>query len=124
MAEKLLRSRSEIPDATTWVDVDATKLMEAKRVLGSIRADQPVSLLALLARICVAGLRRFPAAEARVDPRASEIVQSAPVNIGFAAQTDRGLVVPVIHGRRRHDDARELADAAGPRPPRRPGPAR
>jgi len=96
VADKLVRSRTEIPDATTWVDVDATKLMEAKRVLGA--AGRPVSLLALLARITVAGLVKYPELNASVDLDAGEIVRHAGIGIGFAAQTDRGLVVPVVRG--------------------------
>jgi pyruvate dehydrogenase E2 component (dihydrolipoamide acetyltransferase) len=88
VAEKLSRSRREIPDATTWVDVDATALLAAKADLKTI------SLLALLARFCVAGLRRFPALNSTVD---TDIVQYHKVNLGFAAQTDRGLMVPVVH---------------------------
>ncbi len=58
----------------------------------------PVGLLALLARFVVAGLRRYPELNARVehDGDAVEIVQLPDVNLGFAAQTDRGLVVPVV----------------------------
>ncbi|MFI7600285.1 dihydrolipoamide acetyltransferase family protein [Actinoplanes sp. NPDC049681] len=94
VADKLSRSRSEIPDATTWVDVDATGLIEAKNAL----AGRGVGLLALLARICVAGLRRFPELNSTVDLAAGEILRLPYVNLGFAAQTDRGLVVPVVQG--------------------------
>lgn len=94
VADKLTRSRSEIPDATTWVDVDATGLIEAKNAL----AGRGVSLLALLARICVAGLRRFPELNSTVDVAAGEILRLPYVNLGFAAQTDRGLMVPVVQG--------------------------
>ncbi|GGQ49490.1 dihydrolipoamide acetyltransferase family protein [Couchioplanes azureus] len=94
VADKLARSRSEIPDATTWVDVDATGLVEAKNAL----ADRGVGLLALLARICVAGLRRFPELNSTVDVAAGEILRLPHVNLGFAAQTDRGLMVPVVQG--------------------------
>jgi 2-oxoisovalerate dehydrogenase E2 component (dihydrolipoyl transacylase) len=97
VADKLSRSRTEIPDATTWVDVDATGLIEAKQAL----AGQDVSLLALLARICVAALRRYPDLNTTVDMAAGEIVRFPYVNLGFAAQTDRGLMVPVVHGAHR-----------------------
>ncbi len=60
VAEKLTRSRSEIPDATTWVDVDATGLLSTKLALQAAFPDRKIGLLALLARICVAGLTRFP----------------------------------------------------------------
>lgn len=92
VADKLARSRREIPDATTWVDVDATGLVEAREAL---RANHPnAGLTALLARFVVAGLVRFPELNASVED--DEIVQHGHVNLGVAAQTDRGLVVPVV----------------------------
>jgi pyruvate dehydrogenase E2 component (dihydrolipoamide acetyltransferase) len=57
---------------------------------------QPIGPLALLARICVHGLRRFPALNSRVDMRRQEIVQSNRIHLGIATSTDRGLLVPVI----------------------------
>ncbi|MEV0406200.1 dihydrolipoamide acetyltransferase family protein [Actinoallomurus sp. NPDC050550] len=96
VAEKLSRSRREIPDASTWVDVDATPLVELKADLDRALPDARIGLLALFARICVAGLRRFPELNAYVDTERQEIVQVPQVHLGFAAQTDRGLVVPVV----------------------------
>jgi len=93
-AEKLARSRREIPEATVWVDVDATGLLEARRALNADGSRQPVSLLALLARFAVLGLRRYPELNARID--ADDIVIPDYVHLGFAAQTDQGLVVPVV----------------------------
>ena len=93
-AEKLTRSRREIPEATVWVDVDATGLLDARRALNSDGSRQPVSLLALLARFAVLGLRRYPELNARID--ADEIVIPDYVHLGFAAQTERGLLVPVV----------------------------
>ncbi|MGX6600869.1 dihydrolipoamide acetyltransferase family protein [Micromonosporaceae bacterium Da 78-11] len=104
VADKLSRSRTEIPDATTWVDVDATGLLASKQAL----TGQDVSLFALLARICVAALRRFPELNSTVDLAAGEIVRFRSVNLGFAAQTDRGLMVPVVRGADRLS-TRELA---------------
>jgi pyruvate dehydrogenase E2 component (dihydrolipoamide acetyltransferase) len=92
IADKLSTSRREIPDVTTWVDVDATGLIDAREAL---RASHPgLGLMALLARFVVAGLMRYPELNASVD--GDEIVQHGQINLGFAAQTERGLVVPVI----------------------------
>ncbi len=49
-AELFTRSRREIPEATVWVDVDATALLEARAALNAARPDEPVSLVALVAR--------------------------------------------------------------------------
>ncbi len=93
-ADKLSRSRREIPEATVWVDVDATGLVEARRALNAADPARPVSLLALLARFTILGLRRYPELNARVEQ--DEIVVLERVNLGFAAQTEHGLVVPVV----------------------------
>ncbi|MER6412558.1 dihydrolipoamide acetyltransferase family protein [Streptomyces humidus] len=95
VADKLSRSRREIPDATCWVDADATELMRARTAMNAAGGPK-ISLLALFARICTAGLARFPELNATVDLAAREIVQFDQVHLGFAAQTERGLVVPVV----------------------------
>ncbi|MDN5915997.1 MAG: 2-oxo acid dehydrogenase subunit E2 [Pseudonocardia sp.] len=94
VSDKLTRSRSEIPEATTWVDVDATALVELRAQLRS-RGDAP-GILAMVARFVVAGLTRFPELNSRVDSEAGEITHLDGINLGIAAQTDRGLVVPAV----------------------------
>jgi len=94
IADKLSRSRREIPEATVWVDVDATGLVETRRALNAADPARPVSLLALLARFAVLGLRRYPELNARIEQ--DEIIVPDWVNLGFAAQTEHGLVVPVV----------------------------
>ncbi len=95
VADKLSRSRTEIPDATCWVDADATALMAARAAMNAACGPK-ISLLALLARICVHALARFPELNSTVDTAAREIVRLPDVHLGFAAQTPRGLVVPVV----------------------------
>ena len=97
VADKLTTSRREIPEATTWVDVDATALLDARAAMNATLPDtERVGLLALLARLTVAALRRFPQLNASVDVDRRQIVQHGRVHLGIAAQTPRGLVVPVI----------------------------
>jgi pyruvate dehydrogenase E2 component (dihydrolipoamide acetyltransferase) len=95
IAEKLGRSHREIPAATCWVDADATGLMELRQQLNRT-AGPKVSVLALLARISTAALARFPELNSSVSPDGSEIIRHRAVHLGFAAQSDRGLVVPVV----------------------------
>jgi pyruvate dehydrogenase E2 component (dihydrolipoamide acetyltransferase) len=95
VADKLSRSRREIPDATCWVDADATELMHARVAMNSTGGPK-ISLLALLARICTAALARYPELNSTVDMEAREVVRLDQVHLGFAAQTERGLVVPVV----------------------------
>jgi 2-oxoisovalerate dehydrogenase E2 component (dihydrolipoyl transacylase) len=94
VADKLSRSRREIPEATVWVDVDATGLLELRAALNTDSTAPRVGLLALLSRFTILGLRRYPELNARVE--GDEIVMGPTVNLGFAAQTDRGLLVPVV----------------------------
>ncbi|MDV9174288.1 dihydrolipoamide acetyltransferase family protein [Streptomyces sp. W16] len=94
VADKLSRSRREIPDATCWVDADATELMRTRAAMNAA-AGPRISVLALLARICTAALARFPELNSSVDMEAREVVRFDRVHLGFAAQTERGLVVPV-----------------------------
>jgi 2-oxoisovalerate dehydrogenase E2 component (dihydrolipoyl transacylase) len=94
VADKLSRSRREIPEATVWVDVDATELLRLRTALNADESAPKISLLALLSRFTILGLRRYPELNARID--GDEIVLNPSVHLGFAAQTDRGLMVPVV----------------------------
>ncbi|GAA3151853.1 dihydrolipoamide acetyltransferase family protein [Streptomyces rectiviolaceus] len=99
VADKMSRSRREIPEATCWVDADATELLAARAAMNAAVKEgdgQKISLLALFARISVAALARYPMLNSTVDMEAREVVRLADVHVGFAAQTDRGLVVPVV----------------------------
>lgn len=94
VAETMSRSRSEIPEATVWVDVDATELWEARRALG--RAGRPPSMLAFVARFALSALARHPELAGRVTDAGDGVETFDGVNLGFAADTPRGLLVPVI----------------------------
>ncbi|MFF1693476.1 dihydrolipoamide acetyltransferase family protein [Streptomyces sp. NPDC058257] len=99
VADKMSRSRREIPEATCWVDADATELLAARAAMNAAVKEgdgRKISLLALFARISVAALARYPMLNSTVDMEAREVVRLADVHLGFAAQTDRGLVVPVV----------------------------
>ncbi|MDQ0145939.1 dihydrolipoamide acetyltransferase family protein [Pseudarthrobacter niigatensis] len=109
VAANMARSRSEIPEATVWVDVDATALMELREGLKANGAEVP-GLLAFIARFVTAGLKKFPELNTRIetaDDGSQEIVAFDGINLGFAAQTDRGLVVPSVRGAEKLS-AREL----------------
>lgn len=96
IAAQMSRSRKEIPEAVTWVEADATPLWELREQLNQTQDDVKVSPLAIIMRMVVAALRKYPSLNASLDTQAQEIVLHNDVHLGFAAQTDRGLVVPVI----------------------------
>ncbi|MGO3681445.1 dihydrolipoamide acetyltransferase family protein [Brevibacterium aurantiacum] len=97
VSERLTKSRQEIPEATIWLDVDATELLGTKRALEA-RTGEKYSLLSLVARFVVAGLKKYPIINSSIDTAAGEIVTHGDINLGLAAQTPRGLMVPVVHG--------------------------
>jgi len=102
VATTLSRSRREIPEATVWQDVDMTEVLALRARLKEQAAKDGVaapSLLALLSRFVLAGLARYPDLATRLEvgeDGSQEIVHFDGVNLGFAAQTPAGLVVPVI----------------------------
>jgi 2-oxoisovalerate dehydrogenase E2 component (dihydrolipoyl transacylase) len=100
VADKVSRSRREIPEATVWVDVDATEMLGLRATLNADESAPKISLLALLSRFTILALRRYPELNARID--GDEIVMSPSVHLGFAAQTDRGLMVPVVRDAQAH----------------------
>ncbi|GGC81960.1 dihydrolipoamide acetyltransferase component of pyruvate dehydrogenase complex [Tersicoccus solisilvae] len=104
-AEAMSRSRREIPEATVWVDVDATRLLKLRERLKAADPAGAPGLLALIGRFTAAALMRYPELNARID--GEHIVTVDGVNLGFAAQTDRGLVVPSVPNAHRLN-AREL----------------
>lgn len=126
VSAKLSRSRSEIPEATVWVDVDATALWDLRSQMAPEGGKAP-SLTALLARFVLLALEDYPVLASRLSESGDEIISFDGVNLGIAADTERGLLVPVVS--RAHaltveqlDDAlRELTDTArsGGMPPER-----
>lgn len=107
------RSRREIPDATVWVDVDATGLLAARRDLERATGER-FGVTALVARFAAAGLARHPKLNASFDAERRELVLHGAVNLGIATQTARGLMVPVVHGVQ-DLTLRELRDAVAAR---------
>ncbi len=100
VADKLSRSRREIPEATVWVDVDATEMLRLRTALNANESAPKISLLALLSRFTILALHRYPDLNAKIE--GDEIVMSPAVHLGFAAQTDRGLMVPVVRDAQVH----------------------
>jgi pyruvate dehydrogenase E2 component (dihydrolipoamide acetyltransferase) len=126
VSAKLSRSRAEIPEATVWVDVDATALWELRGQMAPAGGKAP-SITALLARFVLLALEDHPVLASRLTADGGELISFDGVNLGVAADTERGLMVPVIPGAHRLTveqlDAalRELAATAraGSMPPER-----
>lgn len=95
VAAQMSRSRAEIPEATVWVDVDATPLWELRERTRTVTDPGP-GILAYLGRFVVAGLKAHPVLNSRLDTERQEIVERDHVHLGIAVQGERGLVVPAV----------------------------
>jgi pyruvate dehydrogenase E2 component (dihydrolipoamide acetyltransferase) len=100
MAAAMVSSAFTAPHVTEFLTVDVTPMMELRERLKSRRefAGLKITPLTFAARaVCIAS-RRTPEANAAWDGDAGEIVYRDFVNLGIAAATARGLIVPVIRG--------------------------
>jgi 2-oxoisovalerate dehydrogenase E2 component (dihydrolipoyl transacylase) len=106
IAQKMQEAKRRIPHFTYVEEIDVTAL-EALRVQLNERHGESrgrLTLLPLLARAIVNALRDFPQINARFDDDAGVVTRYGAVHLGVAAQTDGGLMVPVL----RHAEALDL----------------
>ena len=90
----LARNWVMIPHVTQNEDADVTDLEAFRKQINGERADVKVTMLAFLMKAALAALKRYPQVNASLD--GDELVLKRYYNLGFAADTPNGLVVPVI----------------------------
>ncbi len=97
-AQAMVSSAFTAPHVTEWMTVDATRTMRTVQRLRGHRdfRDVKVSPLLLVARAACLAMRRTPELNASWDEATQEIVFKSQVNLGIAAATPRGLVVPNV----------------------------
>ena len=100
MAEAMMRSASEAPHVTAWVQVDVTRTVKLTRRLRETPgfSQARVSPLLLVARASLLALKRHPDLNATYDAAADEVVYRSGVNLGIAVASPRGLLVPSAKG--------------------------
>jgi pyruvate dehydrogenase E2 component (dihydrolipoamide acetyltransferase) len=96
IAQKMARSAREIPHVTTFLSIDAYWLEAFRQELAVERGDR-VSALPIIVRARAEITLRHPKLNASFDEEAAEIVLYRDCHVGIAVDTDRGLLVPVIH---------------------------
>lgn len=98
MGQAMVQSAFTLPHVTEWVTVDVTRTMELVERLKSRRdlRDARISPLLVLARAVMLAMRRTPEINSWWDDAAQEVVYKSYVNLGIAAATPRGLVVPNV----------------------------
>ncbi len=99
VARKMTTSMVLVPHVAHMDEADVTELEEFRMRARESGAEKcRLTLLAFVIRAITAGLKAAPAFNASLDPFKEEIVYKKYYNIGFAADTGKGLVVPVIKG--------------------------
>ena len=100
MAEAMTQSAFSAPHAAVWMRVDVTKSME---LLASLKerpalAGVKLSPLTLVSMALCDAARHYPGINSSFDAAAGEVVVRRSVNLGIAADTPRGLIVPNVKG--------------------------
>ena len=110
IAEQMSRAKSRIPHITYVDEIDVTAVEELRGRLNNERKEgqAKLTLLPFLMRAMAKAIKDQPQMNARFDDEAGVIHQSGGMHMGVAAQTDNGLVVPVI----RHVEAKSLRECA------------
>ena len=111
-AAAMVASAFTAPHVTEWLTVDMTETMRLRERVAASRefAGVKVTPLVFAARALLLAVRRHPMVNSAWDEQAQEIVVKEYVNLGIAAATPRGLVVPNVKDAGRLT-TRELADA-------------
>lgn len=97
-AEHLVEAWNTIPHVTQHDRADITELeqLRARFAPKAEEAGGKMTITAIALKVCAAALKVFPQFNASIDVEKEEIVYKQYINIGVAADTDRGLLVPVI----------------------------
>lgn len=98
IANAMVNSKTKAPHVTLMDDVDVTELVAHRRKFKAIAEEQEVKLtyLPYVVKALVSALKQYPILNASVDDETDEIIQKHYYNIGIAADTEQGLLVPVI----------------------------
>lgn len=98
IAKAMVHSKHTAPHVTLMDEVDVTELVAHRKKFKEIAAEKGIKLtyLPYVVKALVSTLREFPELNRSFDDATSEVIQKHYFNIGIAADTDRGLLVPVI----------------------------
>ncbi|WP_017379515.1 dihydrolipoamide acetyltransferase family protein [Paenisporosarcina sp. TG-14] len=98
IAKAMVHSKHTAPHVTLMDEVDVTELVAHRKKFKDLAAEKNVKLtyLPYVVKALVSTLRDFPEFNRSLDDEAGEIVQKHYFNIGIAADTEKGLMVPVI----------------------------
>lgn len=106
IAKAMVHSKQTAPHVTLMDEVDVTALVAHRKRFKDIAAERNIKLtyLPYVVKALVSTLREFPEFNRSLDDATQEIIQKHYYNIGIAADTERGLLVPVI----KHTDRKSV----------------
>ncbi|MEK4424278.1 dihydrolipoamide acetyltransferase family protein [Solibacillus sp. FSL K6-1523] len=98
IAKAMVHSKQTAPHVTLMDEVDVTALVAHRKKFKDIAAEQGVKLtfLPYVVKALISTLRKYPEFNRSLDDATQEIIQKHYYNIGIAADTEKGLLVPVI----------------------------
>ncbi len=98
-AQHLWEAWTTIPHVTQQDKADITELeqLRARFAPKAQEAGGKMTVTAIALKVCASALKVFPQFNASIDMSKEEIIYKQYINIGVAVDTDRGLLVPVLH---------------------------
>lgn len=98
IANAMVNSKTKAPHVTLMDEVDVSALVEHRRRFKDVASEQDIKLtyLPYVVKALISASKKYPIMNAMVDDETEEIVHKHYYNIGIAADTERGLVVPVV----------------------------
>ncbi|MYL47465.1 biotin/lipoyl-binding protein [Virgibacillus halodenitrificans] len=98
IASAMVNSKTKAPHVTLMDEVDVTELVAHRKKFKAVAAEQEIKLtyLPYVAKALVSASKKFPILNAAVDDETNEIIHKHYYNIGIAADTEKGLLVPVV----------------------------
>ncbi|UFU00885.1 2-oxo acid dehydrogenase subunit E2 [Radiobacillus kanasensis] len=98
IAKAMVNSKTKAPHVTLHDEIDVTELVAHRKKFKEVAAQKDIKLtyLPYVVRALVSALREYPILNASIDDNTDEIVYKHYYNIGIAADTDKGLLVPVV----------------------------
>ncbi|WP_431799568.1 dihydrolipoamide acetyltransferase family protein [Halobacillus andaensis] len=98
IAKAMVNSKHTAPHVTLMDEVDVTELVSHRKKFKAVAAEQDIKLtyLPYVVKALVSTLKKYPVLNTSLDDNTDEIIQKHYYNIGIAADTDKGLLVPVV----------------------------
>lgn len=98
IAKAMVNSKHTAPHVTLMDEIDVTELVAHRKKFKSVAADKGIKLtfLPYVVKALTSALREYPVLNTSLDDATDEIVHKHYYNIGIAADTEKGLLVPVV----------------------------